>query len=93
MKNLPLYTTKIGDLIKEYNRIKKSSKKLKLNYKEKHFSTYEEIDNIIKTKADMLMFLLKQKFFNCRFPQKIIKAPNPKIMFLNKMKEYIDLIE
>ena len=93
VKNLPLYTTKIGDLIKEYNRIKKSSKKLKLNYKEKHFSTYEEIDNIIKTKEDMLMFLLKQKFFNCRFPQKIIKAPNPKIMFLNKMKEYIDLIE
>ena len=93
VKNLPLYTTKIGDLIKEYNRIKKSSKKLKINYKEKHFSTYEEIDNIIKTKEDMLMFLLKQKYFNCRFPQKIIKPPNPKIIFLNKMKEYIDLIE
>ncbi len=93
VKNLPLYTTKISDLINEYNRIKKNSKKLKINYKEKHFSTYEEIDNIIKTKEDMLMFLLKQKYFNCRFPQKKIKSINPKIIFLNKMKEYIDLTE
>ena len=93
VKNLPLYTTKIGDLIKEYHRIKKNSKKLKINYKEKHFSTYEEIDNIIKTKEDMLMFLLKQKYFNCKFPQKIVKAPNPKLLFLDKIKEDIDLIE
>ena len=93
VKNLPLYTTKIGDLVKEYNRIKKNSRKLKLNYKEKHFSTYEEIDNIIKTKEDMLMFLLKQKYFNCKFPQKVIKAPNPKILFLKRMKEDVDLIE
>ena len=74
VKNLPLYTTKIGDLVNEYNRIKKSSKKLKINYKEKHFSTYEEIDNIIKIKEDMLMFLLKQKYFNCRFPKKKLKV-------------------
>ena len=93
VKNLPLYTTKINDLVNEYNRIKKNSKKLKINYKERHFSTYEEIDNIIKTKEDMLMFLLKQKYFNCRFPQKKIKSSNPKIIFLNKMKDYIDLTE
>lgn len=93
VKNLPLYTTKIADLIKEYNRIKKNSKKLKINYKEKHFSTYKEIDNIIKTKEDMLMFLLKQKYFNCKFPQKKIKPINHKSSFSNKMKQCIDLIE
>ena len=93
VKNLPLYTTKIGDLIKEYNRIKKNSKKLKINYKERHFSTYEEIDNIIKTKEDMLMFLLKQKYFNCKFPQKKVKVSNHKKVFYNRMKECVDLIE
>ena len=88
-----MYTTKIGDLIKEYNRIKKNSKKLKINYKERHFSTYEEIDNIIKTKEDMLMFLLKQKYFNCKFPQKKVKVSNHKKVFYNRMKECVDLIE
>ena len=93
VKNLPLYTTKITDLIKEFNRIKKNARKLKINYKEKHFSTYEEIDNIIKNKEDMLMFLLKQKYFKCRFPPKIVKIPNYKKIFVNKMKEYIELTE
>ena len=86
-------TTKIADLINEYNRIKNNSKKLRINYKEKHFSTYDEIDNIVQTKEDMLMFLLKQKYFNCKFPQKNVKNPNPKLVFLNKVKESIDLIE
>ena len=93
VKNLPLYTTKITDLIKEFNRIKNNAKKLKINYKEKHFSTYEEIENIVKIKEDMLMFLLKQKYFNCKFPQKIVKPPNYKKIFVEKMKDYVEFTE
>lgn len=93
VKNLPLYTTKITDLIKEFNRIKNNSKKLKINYKEKHFSSYEEIENIVKIKEDMLMFLLKQKYFNCKFPQKIVKPPNYKKIFVEKMKDYVEYTE
>ena len=93
VKNLPLYTTKITDLIKEFNRIKNNSKKLKINYKEKHFSSYEEIENIVKIKEEMLMFLLKQKYFNCKFPQKIIKPPNYKKIFVEKMKDYVEYTE
>lgn len=93
VKNLPLYTTKISDLIKEYNRIRRNTKKLKINYKEMHFSTFEEIDNIVKAKEDMLMFLLKQKYFNCRFPQKTVKTHNSKMNFVNRIKEYVDLTE
>ena len=58
-----------------------------------HFSTFEEIDNIVKAKEDMLMFLLKQKYFNCRFPQKIVKTHNSKTNFVNKIKEYVDSTE
>jgi len=93
VKNLPLYTTKITDLIKEFNRIKNNSKKLKINYKEKHFSSYEDIENIIKIKEEMLMFLLKQKYFNCKFPKKIIKPPNYKKIFMEKMKDYVEYTE
>lgn len=93
VKNLPIYTTKITDLIKEFNRIKNNSKKLKINYKEKHFSSYEEIENIVKIKEEMLMFLLKQKYFNCKFPQKIIKPPNYKKIFVEKMKDYVEYTE
>jgi hypothetical protein len=68
--NKPLYTTKIGDLVKQYNRIKMDSKKSKKRMREKHLTSQEEIDKIIGVKEDLLMFNLKMKFFNCSFPQK-----------------------
>ena len=89
----PLYTTNINDLIKEYDRIKKNIKKLKKNYEEKHFSTYKEIDHLLKIKEEMLMFLLKQKFFSSKFKPKPNKFNRSKKEFINKMKDYVEILE
>ena len=91
--NKPIYTTNINDLIYEYDRIKKNIKKLRKNYKEKHFSTYKEIDHLMEIKEDMLMFLLKQKFLNSKFRPKPIKITKNKNEFMNKMKDYVDMLE
>ena len=68
--NKPLYTTKIGDLVREFNRIKSLSKKSKIRMREKHLTTINEIDKIAGIKEDLLMFNLKIKYFNCAFPKK-----------------------
>ena len=68
--NKPLYTTKIGDLVREFNRIKSVSKKSKIRMREKHLTTINEIDKIARIKEDLLMFNLKIKYFNCAFPKK-----------------------
>ena len=91
--NKPLYTTNINDLINEYDRIKKNIKKLKINYEEKHFSTYKEIDHLLEIKEEMLMFLLKQKFFSSKFKPKPNKISRTKKEFFNKMKDYVEILE
>ena len=91
--NKPIYTSKIIDFINEYNRIKKNIKKLNINYKEKHFSTFKKIDHILEIKEDMQMFLLKQKFLHSKFKPKTILVENHKNEFINKMKQNIDKFE
>ena len=93
VKNLPIYMTNINDFINEYNRIKRNIKKLKKNYEERHFTTFKEIDRLLKTKEDMLMFLLKQKFLNSKLKPKPSKDNINKKEFINKIKDYVDLIE
>ena len=85
--------TNINDFINEYNRIKRNIKKLKKNYEERHFTTFKEIDRLLKTKEDMLMFLLKQKFLNSKLKPKPSKDNINKKEFINKIKDYLDLIE
>ena len=91
--NKPIYTTNIKDLINEYDKIKSNIKKLKKNYEEKHFSTYKEIDHLLEIKEDMLMFLLKQKFFKSKFRPKPGKNGKTKTEFINKMKDYVEILE
>ena len=66
---------------------------MKKNYREKHFSTYKEIDHLLEVKEDMLMFLLKQKFLNSKFRPKPIKITKDKKEFINKMKDYVEMLE
>ena len=86
VKNQPINTTNINDFINEYNRIKKNIRRLKKIYDERHFSTYKEIENLLKVKEDMLMFLLKQKFLHYRFKPKSAKIGKNKKEFINKIK-------
>lgn len=91
--NKPLYTTKIGDLVKEYNRIKSVSRKSKKRMREKHFTTFENIDKIITVKEDLLMNNLKFKYFNCLFPQKKEKTLSKKQIFLKKVTNCIEILD
>ena len=93
VKNLPLYTTTIEDILNEYDRIKKKSKLTKIHYRETHLMTYREIDKAVKIKEDLLLFLLKQKFFNNQFPLKRSKSPNKRKMFIEKLKDNVDFVD
>jgi hypothetical protein len=90
VKNLPIYTTTIEDILNEYYRIKKRSNLKKLNYRETHLMTFREIDKVIKIKEELLVFLLKQKFLNNQFPLKRIKSPNRRKIFIKKFKDNFD---
>ena len=57
------YVSNIIDMFREYNKIKSNSNRLKMEYKMWHFSKYRDIDDIVDTKEDMLLCLLKQKYF------------------------------
>ena len=91
--NKPLYVTKISDFVKEFNRIKTLSKSAKKRMQEKHFTTLDNIDKITQTKEDLLMFLLKMKFFHCSFPPKKIKAISKKELFIKNLKNYLEIID
>ena len=91
--NKPLYTTKIGDLVKEYNRIKSATKNSSIRLKEKHMITNDEIEKIVKIKEDLLMFNLKMKFLNCNFPQKKQKHISKRLIFKKKLTNCMEIIE
>ena len=93
IKNKPLYTTKIDDIMNEYYRIKKNSKISRIKYKEAHLLTYKEIDNIINIKEDLLIFSLKQKYLNKKFPKPIIKRKNKKELFIKKFKDDLEFLD
>ena len=91
--NKPLYVSKISDFVKEYKRIKSVSKKSKKRMQDKHFTTMENIEKISKTKEDLLMFVLKMKYFHCAFPKKKTKAISKKELFMKKLRNYLDIID
>ena len=93
VKNKPLYTTKIGDLVREFNRIKSLSKKAKIRMKEKHLTTINKIDKIAKIKEDLLMFNLKLKYFNCAFPKKNQKIIPKKQIISKKVTNCMKIID
>ncbi len=93
VKNLPIYTTTIEDIINEYYKIKRKSNLKKINYRETHLMTFREIDKVIKIKEDLLVFLLQQKFLNNQFPIKATKRTNKKKIFIKKFKDNVDSID
>ena len=93
VRNEPLYITKISDLIKEYNRIKSSTKRSKKNIEEKLFNTYNNLNEIMKIKEDLLMFQLKQKYLNCSFPYKKKENVSKKRIFIAKFKDEVKYID
>lgn len=60
---------------------------------EKHFTTMDNIEKISKAKEDLLMFILKMKYFHCAFPQKKTKTISKKELFTRKLKNYLEIID
>ena len=61
--------------------------------KEKHLTTMDNINKISKIKEELLMFVLKMKYFHHSFPQKKTKNLSKKEIFVKKFKNYIDIID
>lgn len=93
VKNFPMYVLKVEDLFNRYNKIKAQSKKMSIDYKEKHFATYKEIENLVKVKEDMQMFSVKRTFLENKFRGPKYKKIDKKARFVQKMKEGIEIIE
>ena len=93
VKYMPLYTAKIVDFVNSYNRIKNTNKVTKLKRKENHWSTYADIEKALNIKEEMMMFLLKDKYINSQFPQKPIKKPNQRKLFVKNLTEKLEILE
>ena len=89
------YASNIIDMFREYNKIKSNSNRLKMEYKMWHFSKYRDIDEIVDIKEDMLLCLLKQKYFknkkNLPKHKKIIKKEKHSV--LKKIRDDFNRIE
>ena len=93
VKNKPFYANKIEDLIKEYNRIKSSTRKSKKKMKENLFITVGNIDKIASIKEDMLMFNLKMKYFKCGYPKAKVKTASKRKVFTKKIKNVVEMMD
>ena len=88
------YTFLIDGLYNDFQKIKSNTSKLLSKYKEWGFSSGKEIDEIVKTKEDMLLFHLKQKYFkNLKHFPKYKAKKRINISFVNKIKHDIDIID
>ena len=95
VKNLPLFTIEIKDLVKRYNKIKDEAKIERIKYLENDVFIQDKINSIIETKEDLLMFKLKRKFFENNFPHKkhIILKENKKDTFVKKLVNYVEYLD
>ena len=93
VKNKPFFANKIEDFIKEYNRIKSSTRRSKKKMKENLFITLGKIDKIASIKEDMLMFNLKMKYFKCGYPKTKVKTVSKRKMFTKKIKNVVEMMD
>lgn len=69
VKNLPLYTTKIEDIIIEYDSIRERMEKEKKKYIKNKLLSPNDIDEIMKTRTEMKILRLKNKYLKTKFPE------------------------
>ena len=69
VKNLPLYTTKIEDIIIEYDLIRERMEKERKKYIKNRLLSPNDIDEIMKTRTEMKILKLKNKYLKTKFPE------------------------
>ena len=95
VKNLPIYTVKLSDIVNDYNKVKIDCDKKNIKYIENDFLTYDKFNSIIETKEDLLLFKLKRKFLENRFPpkKKVINKENKRDTFIQKIKNDVEFLD
>ena len=89
----PIYTYKIGDLVKEYNRIKTDSNKSRITMRENNFATMNDIEKYIRVKEDLLMFNLKWKFLQSGYHKKREKPISKEKLLRKKVTNCFEIID
>ena len=85
--NKPIYTSNYKYFVTNFKKIQVKIKENKIKRKEGHLTSYSNIDNYSKIREDMLMFKLKMKYLNTRFPQKKNKPIDKKKLLVNKFEQ------
>ena len=85
--NKPIYTSNYKYFVTNFKKIQAKIKENKIKRKEGHLTSYSNIDNYSKIREDMLMFKLKMKYLNTRFPQKKNKPIDKKKLLVNKFEQ------
>ena len=95
VKNMPMYTLKISDLVHRYNKIKNDTNIQRSKYLDNNYLTYDKMNSIIETKEDLLMFVLKRKFLENKFPPKkhLKIKENKRNNFIKKIKSDFDFLD
>ena len=95
VKNMPMYTLKISDLVHRYNKIKNDTNIQRSKYLDNNYLTYDKMNSIIETKEDLLMFVLKRKFLENKFPPKkhLKIKENKRNNFIKKIKSDVDFLD
>ena len=88
------YKFLIDGLYRDFRKIKSNTSKLLTKYKEWGFSSAKSIDEIVKTKEDMQLFHLKQKYFrHMKLFPKNKKSKRTNISMINTLKNNFDLFD
>ena len=95
IKNYSPFSVNIKDIVNQYNKIKKNTKKTKDKFLDYKICNKDRIDSLIETKEDLLMFLLKRKFLEKYIPPKKIKKREEKTKecFINKMRNCLEFMD
>lgn len=91
-KYKPIYLVEIGNLVNKYDNIQAKCEKIRIDHKISHFSTYKEINEIMDVQKDMLMFPLKNKYLETKFPREKNQRVDNKKFFITRLKQNVDFL-
>lgn len=83
--NKPIYYSNYKYFFDNFQKIKAKIKKNQLKRKEGHLTSYTNIEKYSKIREDMLMFRLKTKYLNTRFPKRPEKPIDKRKLLAQKL--------
>lgn len=65
----PIGTTDINDFVKDYIRLKEQLKREQITFERRELMSFDDISAIMRTRSELKIMSLKQKYINCKFPK------------------------